>query len=121
MPTELDTAFAEMALEMVEEFGITAAFTAKASAHSTATMTTTPGADLGDVKVSPFFDYESKYIDGDLIRATDQHFIVPGSGLAFVPEQGQRIAYLGVTYQAVRVRQFWSGEQVAAYDVQVRR
>jgi hypothetical protein len=117
--TELDTAFADMALEMVEAFGPTAIFTDVPGTYDRVTGSAPAGAVLGPFKVSPPFPYEQRYIDGDVIQRRDLRVILPAKG-AFVPLLGMTVSLSGVSHIVVTVRPYQSGDDIAAYELQVR-
>ena len=70
---------------------------------------------------SPPAPYSQGYIDGQLVQAGDMQVIVPALDVTEAPETGWLVIMDGDEWSVVSVEWLWSGEQVAAYQLQVRR
>jgi len=55
------------------------------------------------------------------VQAGDTVAYLPGSGLSFTPYLSQRVCIESLVYRVVRVGFIRSGEQVALYEVFLRR
>lgn len=118
--TATDTKLRAKALAAITTYGRDVAFTAKPTYAGPATGGSSAGASLGTTK-AVVGAYELRYVDGDVVRVGDLRLILPASGLAFTPEEGQTCSVDGKTWKVVRVVPYSSGEQNAAWEVQVRR
>ena len=123
MTTALDDELLPEVLAIIDELGKSvsvAVTTGAASVPSTGAVsegTTTSYT----VKATPPSPYESKFVDGDLIRAGDSRIFLAGQDLAFTPNAGQRITIDSDQWLAVSVNAIYSGELVCVWEVQVRR
>ena len=66
-------------------------------------------------------EYQERLVNGDTIRPGDQKVTIKAAGLTNVPSPGDTVTVLGVRHQVVRVVSIASGDNVAAYTLQVRR
>ncbi len=73
------------------------------------------------VKATPPDPYSSRLADGSAIKIGDSRIYVAGSGLAFVPAEGQRWTIDGATWVTVRTNAIYSGESIALWEIQLRR
>lgn len=72
-------------------------------------------------KASPKFNYERKLIDGALIQENDCYILVFASDLPFTPNEQTLVVRASQTWKVVSVKAYESGENVAAYELQLRR
>ena len=73
------------------------------------------------VKASPPIDFEQRYIDGDSVRRGDVRIFLAASGLAFTPERDMLVKFDNEEFKTVAVLPLHSGEQIAAFELQMRR
>jgi len=120
MATALDTKILPRVLALVARFGRDVAFTAAPTYAGPTTGGSSAGASLATVK-AVVGAYELRYVDGDVIKAGDLRLLIAGSGLSFTPSAGQTCSVDSQTWKVVAVRPISSGEQNAAWELQVRR
>ena len=72
-------------------------------------------------KVSPPADYANKLVDGDLIKIGDTMVLLPGKDLTFVPIIGSSVTMDSLVWKIITSKPIFSGEQVAVYELQLRR
>ncbi|MEK9721879.1 MAG: hypothetical protein VW405_00160, partial [Rhodospirillaceae bacterium] len=68
--------------------------------------------------------YEKRYVDGDVVKVEDAMTLVSAEDVAaasFTPAQGQTVTFDSVSWDVVSVKVHRSGDQVAAYELQLRR
>lgn len=73
------------------------------------------------IMMTPPSAYAQRYIDGDLIREHDFKSLVAGSGLAITPLKGDVLVFGTERFTLVKVDPIYSGEQIAAYKMQLRQ
>ena len=123
MPTVLDDALVPAALDMINRFGRNMEFT------NPRDKSYDPATGIGSesicrsltAKASPPIDYEQRYIDGESVKRGDARIFLAGSGLAFTPERDMTVKFDSITFKAISVIIYYSGELIAAYEVQLRR
>lgn len=71
-------------------------------------------------KASPPDGFESYLIDGERVLATDTRILLAATAISFEPKAEWKVTIESETFWIVRVRKIYSGEQVAAYELQLR-
>ena len=125
MATPLDARIPATVLRLLKKYGQDATFVVP----SVKTYNPTTGAttESGDVehseKITPPEGYAAHMTDGDVIRRGDRRTFIAASGLAFTPETDTRVLMVSGTeaWEIVAVDEIFSGESVAAYELQLRR
>ncbi|RLB68702.1 MAG: hypothetical protein DRH08_00155 [Deltaproteobacteria bacterium] len=120
--TELDDILVPTAFDLIDEFGKLLTFTPP-------TGTYVPGAgskvsespDPFDRKGSPPFPYERSLATGRLIIEGNAITLVADQDLAIKPAIGWLVEVDGVTWRTVRVDAIYSGELVAAWEMELER
>lgn len=79
------------------------------------------GKSAVDQKCTPPTPYSRRYIDGDLIQEGDMLTFVANDTLEFTPINGMRAELNSVSWFVVSVQAIYSGELVAAWELQLRR
>lgn len=124
MSTELDLKILPAVLSALSKVGISATIRNSADASdydpSTGSVTFTPTEYTNQI-VAPPQRYNRRYVDGDTILAEDTYTFIAGSGLAFVPSPGWEVDLSSETWKVVSVQFLRSGDDVAAYKLQLRR
>lgn len=122
--TELDEEFVPLATEMIDEMGKTVVF----KTYPDASYDEVEGeTTLGDVisyikKIIPPYNYDHKYIDGDIIKVGDMQTGIAGQGLEFTPEPGLiEIIIDEQTWKIINMMPLYSGEQIAMFLLQLRK
>lgn len=118
--TVLDDKLVPKALELINKFGLTATYTTEDKTYDTATRKSVLVTTDFTVKVTPPFGYDERLITTEIIRADDSFILIAGSGLQFTPKMGDFVTIKGVKWRVARSQPLYSGEQVAAYQLQLR-
>lgn len=123
MPTALDDKLVPKTLAIINKVGRNMDFTLPlASSYDPATGTGTESINTTyTVKASPPIDFEQRYIDGDSVRRGDVRIILAASGLPFTPVPDMKIKFDNIDFSTIAVLPIYSGELIAAYDLQARK
>jgi hypothetical protein len=107
----------------VADKGMTVVFeVAGVSGYDPATGTgTKTGKVRHSLKVTPPETFSLRYVDGESIRMGDANIILPAEDLEFDPTVGQLVEVLGIDWIIVSVLPLMTGEQIGAYQLQIRR
>jgi len=73
------------------------------------------------VTISPLLEYTEDTIDGDVVLRGDCYCFIAGQGLAVTPTEDTKVAVSGQTWQVVSIETLRSGDDIAAYRLQLRR
>ena len=121
--TMLDLKIRASAFNLIAKVGKQVTFTLYPSAaYDPTDGETTKGSPTQYVKkVSPPSAYKEMYIDGEIIRKGDCRVILPAKDLEFTPEVGIEVTIDTVVWKIVGLKPVYSGEQVAAYTLQLRK
>ena len=122
--TAMDEKFIPMALRMIEKFGKTVEIKIYPDAvYGPTTGETAVGGYVRYVKkIIPPYPYEQKYIDGDIVQQGDLQTGIAGSGLGFTPEPGlTKITIDTLVWNIVNMKPIYSGEQIAMFQLQLRK
>ena len=109
--------------ERITALGITVTLLRKARSFDPATgqTSTSTGDDTAIIAKAVVVDYQSRYIDGSIIRRGDRKFILTGLNLGMTPVAGDHIVQGSQTFNVVNVETKHIGENVAAFECQVRK
>lgn len=121
--TTLDTTIPPEVVAILAELGKDVVFTeapVPGDYDPTTGRTTQTTPDTYTVKSCPPFAYEQRYVNGNTVREGDLRLLIAGSGQSFVPTAGQVVAFDSMTFTVVSVLPYYSGESIAAWEVQVR-
>lgn len=121
MPGKLDTVFRDLAANLIPEFGSTAAWIKTAEAYDASSGKATVTETSNAVVISPPEPYNQSYIDGEVIKLGDAQALLQGKGLAFTPDIGDVVLHKSVRWRVVGLNPIYSGELIAAYEVQLRK
>lgn len=121
--TALDRSLVPKVLSLVNRLGKTGKITSVSSYtfNPANGSVTENGATTQFKKVTPPEEYSRYVVDGDSIKLGDMKVLLPASGLSFVPARGFSIKIDSVTFDIVRVEPIYTGKQVGAYQLQLRR
>ena len=124
--TELDTEVAEAIVEVLEELGKTLQFRVDPEgvfSQSESSFTAGEPVYYGPKAIPPY-EFQSHFIDGDLVRLNDLQTGIAGYGLEFELTPGTlkriQVTVDTIVYKIVRVLPIYSGERVALYLLQLR-
>ena len=124
MATALDDILVPTAYRLINKYGQNAVFhetEVDASDYNPATgITTIPAASTHTEKVSPPSPYNQTLIDGDLIKVGDMKIYLAAQSLGFTPVRNMKVVAAGKTWRIVAANPLYSGEEIAAYELQLR-
>ena len=121
--TTLDTTLLVKVAEIADTYGKSVAFQdVGSSVYDPATGKTTESSiTVYTVKVTPPAPYDRKLIDGDMIQTRDVGIILPAQSLAFTPVLGMQVTIDSEVLDVVALSPLYSGNDVCAYDIQLRQ
>jgi len=123
MTTALDTTLSAVALDLIDTLGTDMVFEV-------------PGATVYDPaerrqvrqsptnvtrKASPPLQYASQLIDNSVVRRDDAQIFIAQSGLTFTPVEGMKVTHAGLDWHMVSASPMYSGDDIAAWECQLRR
>lgn len=124
MTGALDTTARNTASRLLAKFGKAMTLTRAAGTYDLATGTTTPGTpQTASVNGYPDATYRKlgQTYGAELVQAGDLDVMVAAKGLAFTPAPGDQLSWGSEVYKVQQVKPTYSGEQVALYNLLVRR
>lgn len=123
--TILDVEMVPVILELLEDVGITATVT------ETSVTSYDPLTDIEvvaspvvhTVLATPPFEYEDAYVDGSVIKASDQVSFIRAKDLTFRPREGRELVFAsaGESWKIVAFGMVPTGEQVGLWELQLRK
>lgn len=118
----LDAVMGNVVLRMTAVFSSTpAAVSRKVETHDPVTDITTTSTLVSEVLTTPPEGYQAHLIDGNAIQVGDRKLIArPDWGALTSPKIGDRIVRGELSGSVVKVSPLNSGDQVIAYELQVR-
>ena len=120
--TVLDDRLVPLALELVAKFGKVVTFKEVTKDYTAATGDVVEsGVTNHSVKVTPPEKYDDALINGDLIQIGDTKISLPKSGLLFTPIRGMQVTIDSITWKIEKVSPIYTGEQIALYELQLRK
>lgn len=120
--TRLDDIIVPKVLEVLTTYGTDAVFTVPATkTYDADTGVTTEGTTTDHtVKASP--PSVVREFQGGTVIATDRSEIyIPASGLEFTPKTSMTVTIAGGTWKIVAIEELRSGDDLAAYRIEIRR
>ena len=72
-------------------------------------------------KASPPIDFEQRYVNDDSVKRGDVKIFLAAKNLSFTPIIDMEVKFDGISFKAIAVLPIYSGEQVAAFEVQLRK
>ena len=122
-PTTLDTKLVPKVLALITKYGKSVLFKLLPSKSYDATKgTVTLGDEVQYAKyVIPPFQFNDKYIDGNLVQVGDMQIGLPASGLEFTPENNIRVIIDSVVWRIIRYSPIYTGTQIALYIFHLRK
>jgi len=120
--TELDTEVLADVLEVLNEYGKEAVFTAyPGAAYDPTTGDGAPGtAWQYSHRIIPPDAVALQYVNGDTIRVGDMITGVAASGIEFTPTNAVKVTIDSVMWSIVHVAPVYSGQRIALYVLQLR-
>lgn len=122
MVTALDLTLPATALAVLTEFGKNVTFSVTSGGTNSPSTGAVTGATTTTYTVKAYpYPYEARYVDGDVVQVGDAKLILAASGLAFTPAPGQSVTIDAAVWRVIAANAIYSGELVAAWELQVRR
>jgi hypothetical protein len=119
--TKFDDIFVPLAEQLIDDtFGFAVTHRRVTRTYDPATGKNTNSNSDTSITVTPPAPYEQRRIDGTVIQLGDQRIMI-SSRTGIVPESADLFIIGGVTWQVVAIFPIVSGEQTAAYEVQLRQ
>jgi len=122
MSTVLDAKIIPKVLAVLDKYGTNATFTAQVATYNPATRSVSGGTPAPKVwKMAPPSPYAKNLLDGDAIRIEDLSTVIAASGITFTPAIGMDVLFNALTYKIVSINTLRSGDDIAAYELQLRK
>ena len=110
--------YAQKAYNKLVQHGKSTLITSYVDSYNSSTGANTRTATVHTVQTSMYLEYETKYIDNDLIQQGDTYIIVSDYNLDFPLANGQTVDSI---WYVVSVQAFNYQDSVVAYQLQLRR
>jgi hypothetical protein len=121
MPTAFDQIFVPLATQLIDNtFGFDATHRRQTRTFDVDTGKNTTSNSDTTVKITPPNPYSQSRIDNTLIQQGDQ-MVMMSSNSGIVPQLSDKFVINGQTWQVVNVKPIVSGEETAAYELQLRQ
>ena len=119
--TQFDDIFVPLAGQLIDDtFGFTATHRRVSRTYNVATGKNVERNTDTSIKITPPAPYEQRRIDGTVIQLGDQRIML-SSRAGVIPQSADLFIIGGQTWQVITVFPIISGEQTAAYEVQLRQ
>lgn len=119
--TKFDDIFVPLATQLVDNtFGFAVTHRRVTRTYDPATGKNAVSNADTSVTITPPSPYDQRRIDGTLIQLGDQRIIM-SSNSGITPQSADLFIIGGATWQVVAIFPIVSGEQTAAYEVQLRQ
>ena len=120
--TVLDDKLVPLALSLVAKFGKLVVFKEVTKTYTAATGDVVESAIINhSVKVTPPEKFDDTLVNGEIIQVGDTKVSLPKSGLLFTPITGMQVTIDSVTWKIVTVSPIYTCEQIALYELQLRK
>jgi len=120
--TAFDAKFVPLALKLINKFGRSATIvddSAQTFNAATGKMVGTVAEEV--ITISPPIDVDKRFVDNDVVKASDVTIFIAASGLNTTPEQGMKVKFSSRTMRIVKVMELWSGNSITAYRLVLNR
>lgn len=121
MTGALDAEMRDTAKELADELGKPVTITRETSSFDPSTGDTTTTTTDYNANAAPPEQFNLDKVDGTLVQAGDVILAVPAKGLSISPNTSDKAKFDGDTYTIASVRPRYSGEQVALWELQLRK
>ena len=118
--TFLDDALGPATESVIETLGRNYTFVTATNSYDPATGANTTSQTSHTAKGTPPESYKIQQIDGDLVRSGDAKILVAGT-VSFAIEAGTLVKFNSQVWTVIDVQSHYSGENVAAYELQLRK
>lgn len=121
MTGALDTKMRAVANTLIERFGKSVQWTSYTDSVSPTTGTVDRTASSNNVTISPPIGPNSAYEPNQLLDLGEFEVMLAASAINFTPKVGDEVDIDSVTYTSIAVDSIYSGSQIAAFRVRLRR
>ena len=123
MATALDNKLLPLIKRLIQKYGKTLTVKRFGSlAHDAATLSITEGAATTySVKSTPPEPYNDRLVDGDRIMEGDTKTYLHAKDLSFEPTTDDEVVIDSETWKIMSVANLYTGDQVGAYALQLRK
>jgi len=121
MATSLDKRISPIVLKTINKYGTDATFHVRVVNNVDFIESEVTGSNVSyTFKVTPPDQFEKSKIDGKRIRQTDLRILAPGSKITFDINKIDKVTVHGKDYEVTNVEPIASGDDIAAYEFQLR-
>lgn len=117
----LDPVMAKLALDLINQFGGQATYRRVQRAYDAGVGNVVESLQDISCRISPPSPYVDDRIDGTSIQRGDAECLVARMALTVTPVQEDRLLFKGVTWTIVEVDPIYSGDEIAAFTLQLRK
>ena len=121
MTGALDTKMRAVANTLIERFGKSVQWTTYTDSVNPTTGTVDRTASASTVTISPPVGPNSAYEPNQLLDLGEFEVMLAASAIIFTPKVGDEVDIDSVTYTSIAVDSIYSGSQIAAFRVRLRR
>lgn len=118
--TKLDDKLIPKIAKIVDRLGKAVTFHVEAGSYDPTVGRRVSDQTDHSVKVTPPANYSERFIDGDNIQRGDVNILLPAQDLVFTPVNGMQVTIDAKPWAIVEVKPIYTGEQIGAYDLQLR-
>lgn len=122
--TILDDTLPAEVVAVLSEYGKNVTFTeapGPADYDATTGRTTQASPASYVVKSAPPYRDQRQFVAGNTVEEGDSFLLIEATGAGFTPKVGQKVTIDSAPWRAVGVFPIYSGENVVAFEVQVRK
>lgn len=122
MSTSFDTKMLALAMKLIDKFGTNATFQVLDADLDPVESELVIGSSVDTVrKIAPPQNFSRRYADNQNIEEGDMQTFVAASGITFTPVVGMKLTHASITWKIVEVRPLYSGDDIAAWELHLRR
>lgn len=119
--TAIDTRLRQKAVSLVAKYGKLVSFAQPSDSYEPDTGIVVTSTKTYSRKITPPTPFSSRYIDGKNILQGDTQCYLPALDLGFTPVIGTKVTIDSIIFGVVQVSPVYSGEQIAIFELQLRR
>ena len=121
--TQLDDRILPLIPQLLTSLGKTVRFfVVESGEYSPESGSVGPGTTTAvDLKATPPEAMKVGLQDGDIVKVGDVRILIAAEGLAFTPEATQQVKIDSDRWRIVHTEPIYSGEEIAAYQIQLRK
>lgn len=120
MTTALDSSIAQIVVKVLTTMGITITIDVDTVTNNQLTGTASISTSTYTVKATPPEAYAAHLVNGDSVQANDTRIFIAGVQ-SFTPVLNMRVTLGGLEHRVIRCTGVYSGDDVALWELQLRR